>query len=419
MSDRNVRATGASSFKPLPKTYAGLRRLLIILYFKFKDSQFTKVLRWRKQKVSYHSTHTFSIVGRYSARSRPIDPELVSRIRTAYAIAAGNFRGVGDSYWTVLTERCRDIHECLLAGNDAEAGKVLENAYATNLFRGYYSWSMDNDVGATSLPGRYFNRMLIKQISGLFIRLAEAVGATCLDNPEARGVFRELGRNFEDLESVMAALDSKMGFRIEFPNPLGGEFGLSTERGVASLRVPHALFQAWRLKQWTNLIDGGKVLEIGAGMGRTGYYAHRFGIHDYTVVDLPLANVAQAIFLGQALGPDKIWLPGDPPGSEKKIRLVPPEHFAGMDEQFDVVLNADSLVEMEKQTALQYFNFAGRHAKVLISINQETYGFRVNELPDMCGMLSDCLRQPYWLREGYVEETYFFGRFLESFDRPH
>ncbi len=57
-----------------------------------------------------------------------------------------------------------------------------------------------------------------------------------------------------------------------------------------------------------------RVLEIGAGLGRTAYYAWRAGIRHYTIVDVPLTAVAQADFLGRTLGPEALTLAGEDAG---------------------------------------------------------------------------------------------------------
>jgi hypothetical protein len=40
-------------------------------------------------------------------------------------------------------------------------------------------------------------------------------------------------------------------------------------------------------------VRGNRCLEIGAGVGRTAYYAHWLGMQDYTIVDLPTALIGQ------------------------------------------------------------------------------------------------------------------------------
>jgi hypothetical protein len=145
-------------------------------------------------------------------------------------------------------------------------------------------------------------------------------------------------------------------------------------------------------------------------MGRTAYYARRLGVTDYTMIDLPLANVAQAAFLGRVLGSDAIWLPGDPVAQGAgRIRICPPSWLASSDEEFGVALNADSLTEMDIEHAMGYIRHMSRHAALFLSINQESYPLRVRDLLAKCRIEARASRYPYWLRKGYVEEIYAFG----------
>ena len=63
-------------------------------------------------------------------------------------------------------------------------------------------------------------------------------------------------------------------------------------------------------------------MEIGAGMGRTAYYMCKFGLSDYTIVDLPMSNVAQAAFLSRVMGEDQISLAGE--DRSANVRILPP-----------------------------------------------------------------------------------------------
>jgi hypothetical protein len=47
-------------------------------------------------------------------------------------------------------------------------------------------------------------------------------------------------------------------------------------RGVISHRAVQALYQAWRLSQLRAFTKGGKTVEIGAGLGRTAWFASLF-----------------------------------------------------------------------------------------------------------------------------------------------
>ena len=153
-----------------------------------------------------------------------------------------------------------------------------------------------------------------------------------------------------DTEAALAALDTRLRQRIEFPSSIKGELGFLTSRGLANYRAIQAIYQAWRVLELTKDIKQPAILEIGPGLGRTAFYCHQAGLTNLTTIDLPLGVVAQAFFLGHALGPDRIWLLGDDPEQAAgRVKLLPTGHPLG---RFDLVVNANSLVEMPLMTQL-------------------------------------------------------------------
>ena len=186
-----------------------------------------------------------------------------------------------------------------------------------------------------------------------------------------------------------------------------GNLGLERLEALRASEALQAVYQAWRLVALAR-IYGERVLEIGGGTGRTAYYAHRLGLVDYTIVDLPLANVAQALFLGRTLGPDAISLPGEDaqPG---RIRIVTPAWLLGNQLDFDVVINVDSLTEMSEPEVVSYAELIAKRSRAFLSINHERNPIRVRDLA-LLGRFA-VQRSPYWMRKGYVEE-FFLQRLI-------
>lgn len=247
------------------------------------------------------------------------------------------------------------------------------------------------------------------------IRLAEAVGAVPVwlqssNRPDNRDL---------RLEALLDKLDESLGFQIDFPNPYPGEFGLKSSRGLVNHRAVFAIYQAWRLSTWASGNDQTRILEIGAGSGRTAYYARKLGLRDYTIVDLPLTNVAQANFLGRALHPSLIVLSDESHDASQndRIRIFGPSWFDDTAEVFDVTLNADSITEMDCRRATAYFDKLTRHANVFVSINHEVNSFSAKDLPAFAGVPYKPLRSPYWLDDGYVEETFMFRNRAPAFPK--
>ena len=140
----------------------------------------------------------------------------------------------------------------------------------------------------------------------------------------------------------MLQLDQAIGFRIDFPNPFPDEIGRVTSRGVASHRAVQALYQATRIASLIEEKPGARIAEIAPARVAL-LTSPQFGITDYTIIDLPMSNVAQANFLGRALGPDMISLFGE---TRLGIRILPPGAFLDGDDHFDLVVNVDLLMEM-------------------------------------------------------------------------
>ena len=348
--------------------------------------------RWRGTQLRDPLAEAMAGIEAGRALGQPTgDRDLAQRIIRMYAAAVAEFPGHGDSMWREINGLAAPIHELLADGDPAAVARALDNPQTTNLFQGF-----DNPVAAPygfTAPDRNLLSIEIgpgapARIYLALKRLAEAVGAVNLANPETA-----TGTALAPDEYI-ARIEERIGAALEFPNFYPGEEGLDTARGIVSYRPLQAIYQAWRLRQ----LGARSVLEIGAGLGRTAFYAHRFGIERYTIVDIPLSSVAQAHFLGRALGPEAIALPGE---GDRPIRLRGPRFIESTSDRFDVVLNVDSLSEMDPAVAAGYIDFARRSAASVLSINREWDG--APRAADLLGPATTT-RYPYWMRDGYVEE---------------
>jgi hypothetical protein len=116
-----------------------------------------------------------------------------------------------------------------------------------------------------------------------------------------------------------------------------------------------------------------------------------------------MTNVAQASFLAHTLGPRSITLFGEEPRAGC-VRIMPPEWLPSSGETFDVVLNVDSMTEMDRAFAEEYAAFIQTRAKCFLSINHDANSFRVRDLAPLKDLVAG--RFPYWMREGYTEEIF-------------
>jgi hypothetical protein len=67
-------------------------------------------------------------------------------------------------------------------------------------------------------------------------------------------------------------------------------------------------------------------------------------------------------------------------------------------------LNADSLTEIGRSAANEYWSQIQQRCSVFLSINHEANEFTIS---DLIGE-RPALRYPYWMRRGYVEEVVNF-----------
>lgn len=329
--------------------------------------------------------------GETAVAPAPSDAALASRIAKAYATNLANFGGYGDSMWDDINRLARPIHDLLVGGSADELALALDRPHTTNLLLGF-----DNPVAAPwgfadedrNLLSNEVGPDMLERIYRAVRRLAEATGAAQVTNPET------LTGTALSVDDYLAAIDERLGIELDFPNFYPHEKGIRSNRGIIGYRPLQAIYQAYRLKS----LGADKVMEIGAGLGRTAYYSHRMGIRDYTIVDIPLSNVAQTHFLSRALGVDEVSVTGE---ERRTIRIVGPSFVAATHERFDVVLNVDSLSEMDPGIAAGYVAFARNAASTMVSINREWA-----DRPRLADIIEDApvMRVPYWMRDGYVEE---------------
>ena len=235
---------------------------------------------------------------------------------------------------------------------------------------------------------------------------SQAMGVIPLDNPEH---YDCVPASLWRADVVIDKINKAMGVQIVLPNPYPYEYGLLTSYGILSTRVPQSLYQAYRIKQMLKGIEHPRVLEIGAGLGRTAYYARLLGIKDYTIVDIPFTAMSSGYFLGCTLGEDQILLSGEvAPDMQERIKIVTPAEFLASSKMYDLILNADGFTEMDPNTARAYWGHIEKATPIFLSINHEMNSYSVKMLIDENNHVAEVTRYPYWMRKGYVEEIVRF-----------
>ncbi len=353
----------------------------------------------------FRRVEEFEITSPYTRRTvgyESHDLDLISRIISSYQLAEKEH--LGDSMWQLFFDWSHTgIHGTFIAGDLNACAAILRNPKESDLFYGFDS------LCASILPSHLNYDSLVAlghSNFDLLVRFGEAISAIRLDNPETYANPTCL-RKWK-ISDVLDKIESKLGVQIFFPNPYEDEIGIWTPHGVASNRALAALHQAYLIKELLKGIENPRVLEIGAGLGRTAYYARTFGIKDYTIIDIPITNLSQAYFLGKVLGDDQIALLGEPQQRDK-IKILTPDQFLNDKEQYyDLIINVDSLTEMNTATMQAYIEKISQSTALFVSINHEWNTHTVGDLALKCTHLESCQRTPHWMRQGYAQEIYKF-----------
>jgi hypothetical protein len=329
--------------------------------------------------------------GRTEALADVDDRELVSRIVAAYQASIAVSPKPSQSMWEVIAEKNGDVHEALARGQIDEVQRLLRYPGKTDLFYGF-----ENLARSLNTEGPGLEPHSVKIYQDLLF-LAEATGVKRRWNPENDKRFP-----LPSIDKLLVLIDEGVGHRVVFPNPCPGEIGLFSSRGIIGERAIQAIYQAWRVYHLVKGNRDARIVEVGAGLGRTAFYAAQFGLHNYTIVDLPLTSVAQGYFLGRTLGPDAICLFNE---ERSGIAILPPLAFLNSQDRYELVLNADSLTELDHETANAYCEAFRDRANVFLSINHEVNPFTVHKLYAAIARPA-VSRAPYWMRAGYVEEIF-------------
>jgi hypothetical protein len=341
-----------------------------------------------------------SIAG-YTAGEDDDDGRIIDRVVASYLKRAEMPSG---QWADIYLERHRDIHEALLSGNRPRIEELLRRPISSDLMYGFDSMAKTLRRGGQRIEDRHAAALTLDALASL----AEAIGARRLENPER---YKWRARAIA-VHEIVNQIERSFGFEIPVPNFFPSEYGLISPRGVISYRVPQAIWQAWRITQLVRGIQRPKVLEIGGGLGRTAFYARKFGITDYTIIDIPISSLAQGYFLGRSLGERAVTLHGEIAAgdSSDSIKIMSPKDFLEGSERYDLVVNVDSLTGIDRVDAKRYFLAIQARADKFLSVNHESNEFTVADLIRESGAVVHASRDPCWMRRGYLEEVVEFAQ---------
>jgi hypothetical protein len=198
---------------------------------------------------------------------------------------------------------------------------------------------------------------------------------------------------------------------IMAPRWQGGLWGIKTSRGLFSDRDLMSLYIALKIKEKYPLDS--RIMEIGGGAGFVAYWLYQLGYRNIFLVDIPSVAACQAYQLAANIGAENISLHNE--SREAAVKFVTPDQLKHRVDRFNLVLNCDSMPEMDKDSLTTYLQFIADRADTFYSINQECRGTYngvmqhvvrsviKNEFKDS---LTRVDRSRFWLRDGYTEEWY-------------
>jgi hypothetical protein len=326
----------------------------------------------------------------------------IARISKAYISSIAAFDAGEMSLWNaIIFPKHKAFHDHLLSENILAIRAILSDPAGSDVLYGFsevFPESFQAITGSQLNLDGYAHACIDRLLA-----LAAALGVRRSWNPEHPHATDPM---HETADSILDQVEQCLGRPLSFPNVFDRNFGIQTERGLLTDRAVHAIYLIHRIETLCSQRGGeSSILEIGAGLGYSGYFAHRFGIGRYTIVDIPVTAACQAFFLMSTLGPDAVSLAGETSRHrDSLVRIWSPEEFFVSNETFDLAVNVDSMTEMSRTTARRYLAELQQRVPIVLSINHESNEFSFLDLcREVCGREPQ-LRMPYWLRRGYVEE---------------
>uniref|UniRef100_A0A6C0BVM4 Sugar O-methyltransferase n=1 Tax=viral metagenome TaxID=1070528 RepID=A0A6C0BVM4_9ZZZZ len=260
-----------------------------------------------------------------------------------------------DNIWhAIILPKLKKYLELFTLNKYEHANFILENINKTNLMYGY-------DV----LQNEFHNGILIYYDE---IESTHKCIIKLLEEMEIKPVYTN---NLLDIEENLLLMDEKCGFKIDFPEVFNYSKSatIASSRGKISHRMMYALYYVWNIYRHTPDIKNASILEIGAGTGRTAYYAYKFGFNKYTIMDIISTNIVQAHYNFNIFGANNVHLYGEECTDSCFLTIMPSIVFETIKDNFDVVCNFDGLTEYGLNTATMYFKKIAEISTKFISIN--------------------------------------------------
>jgi hypothetical protein len=333
----------------------------------------------------------------------PAARELVSRIVAAYRRARRELRVPDRSMWDDIAARNADFCGALHAGDEDAVFAALRGMFQSRLIWGL--GFVEEQVTRTDHDRDHYLRLLTDALRSL----GESVGRLPMTCIEQEGTDVWLHALDFDLDELVRSLASHR-VDVAFPE-IGGAYGSRLDGRFVTVDSIVQSAVVWRLRQ-VGAGPSSRIIEIGGGYGCLALKAFEAGLAVH-IYDLPWVNAVQGYFLGLAAGPERVSLFGEPPA---EIRVLP---YWTLDlvpaRSVDFAVSANALAEMGHEAAFDHVRQIDRVLRgSFLSIGQEAQvryrdvgaQNRVLSLARRSERLRLISRQPWWMRQGYVEEVY-------------
>lgn len=346
----------------------------------------------------------------YKPEIAQVDPVCISRNDTLmlrlceyWELRKHEFDTVKDNVWaknTFLADNIK-ILNATLGQKNLELGHILfSNLHSSTLCEG-----MQQGYQAEFWLRNFRSMMpkFVKLIQDRIISLAEYVGAVSVQCPEQGGQ-----PFYIDLDEIMEATGKKIKDRVGavgFPIYQGGLIGIKTRAGIIDERQISSLYLALKIHEKFQHNKMAKICDLGAGNGLILFWLYQMGYRNLYAVDLPHVSLMQAWNLAIHFGNTQVRFGHEETGP---INILSMDQF--LEHDFDLVVNSDSLPEIDHEWAAKYLEHMNRKVKNFYSINQETmHKEQINinlTIERNYHNLQSVSRHRFFMRPGYIEEWY-------------
>ena len=324
---------------------------------------------------------------------------IAERVLRAFnmAITDESYEDTGNLWDLIKKTKYKDLYEILNLNDIKKFAEYMCNFHSKSLAYGisdYNSVNVKEFGKAASLE----SAVLVKD---QMVALGEAIGAIRKTNDPIH----------IDSEILLSFVKDLLKVDITPPWIDGGLIKTKIGGVFFSSRDVYSIYTAKRLHDITGI--NGSVAEIGAGVGKVALYAHRFGISDYSIFDLPITNLAQGWYLLKSglnvvlYGEDSI---------DGAVRVMPYFMF-GQDRKYTVTMNQDGFPEMGGDIVAYYLEKIKANSQFLLSINHEEgkpyFAFGLDNLHiivpqvvDSVGGFGRLSREVFPVRKSFFEEVY-------------